>query len=242
MVKLTYFLTLGSLLLLVLMLVPGCGDGVDRREGQVRFFNAIPDSPKISISLDGSAPRELGYGEFSDYYALDIDSSADLRVFVPSGPVAILQRAVNVLARRKQTIAIVPPAELDAEQGRYNVSTVELTDLSGPRRGDRFLVRVVHLAPSAPPLDLVLADPRALPGVISSRVEDVSFRSNTGYLEGNLEHDESILSLQSSDTGEVLYTSEPLSFDSHTVSTFYVLDRPQRGLPVVVVVSIDSDF
>jgi hypothetical protein len=221
--------------------IAGCGEN-NKEIGKVRFLNAIPDVAEFTFFLNDSDEIILRYGEISPYYKLNSEETNVVRVFVPGGSVPIYQNSFSVRTEIDRTIAFAGPKQLEGPQERYIVSMVTLNDLHEPQIGNRSLLRVVHLAPSADPLDVVITNSEAIEGAVLPRYEQLTFRSSTNYFQAEAEIRQTVITLESSTTGATVYRSPELNLQSNAVLTFYVLDRPLRGTPVTILTSMDSDF
>jgi hypothetical protein len=220
----------------------GCKEGDRFWDGRVRVFNAIPDVDFVTVSINGSEETRLFYGEFSNYLDFDSRQLTELRVFVPGGTVPVFQGSVSVAARADRTVAVVGPKELEEPQERYVVSLVTLTDIHVPQIDNSSAIRFVNLSPSAGPFDISVNSADAASGDVLPRYERLQFRDSTGYLQALERVQNTIVTLESTDSGQVLYSSPKLNLNSRQVVTYYILDRSERGLPVVVVTMVDSDF
>lgn len=235
-------LVLASVFVIVCLSGASCNEDDRFWNGRVRVFNTIPDADYITVSINGSEETRLFFGEFSDYQRFDSRDATDLRVFVPGGSVPIFQGPITVSAQTDRTVAVTGPKNLEGAQQRYVVSLVSLIDTHDPEIPNSSAVRFVNLSPSAGIVDISFNRSNATSTEVLPRFERLQYRVSTGYLQAVETVEDSVITIEEADSGEVLYRSPKLDLDSRQVVTYYILDRSDRGLPVEVVTMVDSDF
>lgn len=230
------------ILVFACLVAAGCKQGDRFWDGRVRILNAIPDVDYVTFSINGTEETKLFYGEFSNYFDFDSRKLTELRVFVPGGTIPVFEGSLSVASRDDRTVAIVGPKALDNSQQRYIVSLTTVTDLHVPDFDNSSMIRFVNLSPSAGPIDISVTTAGANPGDVLSRYQRLQFRDSTGYLQALEQIKNSVITIESSASSTVLYRSPVLNLDSNQVITYYILDRQERGLPIIPVTSVDSDF
>jgi hypothetical protein len=120
----------------------------------VRVLHASPDAPEVDVYLDGAAVgaplAALPFGSLSPY------------VEVPAGP-----HAIKVCATADPSVCPIDVPEVSVEDGgRYTIAATDVLDSidtqvlvdTGSPSMDQALVRFVHFAADAPPVDVLTQD------------------------------------------------------------------------------------
>ena len=171
MIKLSMFV-LGALAVLAVAAGASGGDAsAQSGDARLRVLHASPDAPAVDVYLDGSeAVSDLAFGSITDY------------VPVPSGAHAV--QVFPSSANGSGTPVIdVPTLTLDAGKD-YTVAAVGkladieplvLVDNNGAPAAGNAHIRVVHVSPDAPNVDIFAAGA----GVV---VPDLAFKEASAYL------------------------------------------------------------
>lgn len=153
-------------------------DDDDDAQAEVRVIHASPDAPAVDVFVNGATVLEgVPFKTVSDYLAVP---GGDNEVAVaPAGAGvenAVIDTELTVEAGTDYTVA--------ATNRLANIEPVVFVDdneVGFPAPKPR--LRVVHLSPDAPDVDIAQTDG---PGVASGPevvVEDLTFRNASGYLE-----------------------------------------------------------
>lgn len=146
-------------------------------EATVRVLHASPDAPAVDVFVNGDAVlEEVPFKTISGY--LDLPAGEYDVAVAPAGAgsdSAVIEATLTLEAGTDYTVAAVNRvAEIQAQV------LVDDNDVGFPATKPR--VRVVHLSPDAPGVDVAATDgPRIEdPAVV---VEDLAYTEATGYLE-----------------------------------------------------------
>ncbi len=139
---------LGALLLMVLVAPAAAQSG----NGQVRVVHASPDAPAVDVFVDGTAVLEgVEFGDASQY--LSVPAGAHTFVVAPAGQgvgAAVITADATIAAGQAYTVAAI--GQLASIEGKiFN------DNLAAPAAGKAH-IRVIHLSPDAPAVDLKTQD------------------------------------------------------------------------------------
>ena len=147
-------------------------------DAEVRVIHASPDAPAVDVFVDGSAVLEdVTFTTVSDYLSLPA-GSYDVAV-APAGAgvgSAVIDTSLTVDADTDYTVA--------AANQLANIEPVVFVDdneADGPTGLSR--LRVVHLSPDAPAVDIVQTDGPGVGGGENIVVSDLSYQNASGYLD-----------------------------------------------------------
>ncbi|OIJ14028.1 hypothetical protein BKP35_07430 [Anaerobacillus arseniciselenatis] len=147
---------------------PNNNNNNNNQRAKVRVLHASPDAPRVDIYVNGEKTFEnMMYYQISPYMDLQA-GSYEIEVY-PAGQTndAVLSENVRVGAGKHYTIAAADRLE--------DLRLVVVEDEPDVPQG-KTKVRVWHLSPNAPQVDIAVADGDVL-------FEDVSFRDASDYLE-----------------------------------------------------------
>jgi hypothetical protein len=164
---------LSLLLLLTGLLMTGCGSDSDivpgvvvTQQGFLRFAHLSPDAPNVDIRVDGNVvPTNVPFRTLSRYAAYLVGNRR-VQIFPTGTNNPVIDVTVNVTHGSFQTVAATG---LVANLG---VTVYQDTVINNSGNA---LVRVLHVSPDAPAVDLTLADGTVLAG-------NLTFPNATNYL------------------------------------------------------------
>ncbi|GIW08830.1 MAG: cell wall anchor [Dehalococcoidia bacterium] len=138
----------------------------------VRAWHASPDAPAVDVYVDGQrAIANLAFGHVSPYAAVPAGERR-IQVFAaganPASATAVIDARVSPMpGRNYSVIATGPVAE---------IAPIVVEDAISPPGQGKTKVRVLHLSPDAPPVDIAVTGGPVL-------VRNLAFRDVTPYLE-----------------------------------------------------------
>lgn len=163
-------------LLLVLTLAAGCGTGGTLQPNEisaVRVYNAAPDSPPLNFNLRGAQLTSgLAYG-FGRFY-----------VFVNAGDASFdVQNNVGDILLDYPTTLTGGVAYTFAVTGTLaSLKPVFLVDDTTAASAGNFKVRLIHVAPLGPAMDLYIAGPTDDIATATPVVTGLSYANATAYI------------------------------------------------------------
>jgi len=149
----------------------------DDEGAEVRVIHASPDAPAVDVFVDGSSVLEgVTFKTVSDYLELP-GATYDVAVAPAGAGVdnAVIDTSVTVENGTDYTIA--------ATNTLANIEPVVFVDDNESESVAKPRLRVVHLSPDAPAVDVAQTDG---PGVVFEpevALEDLTFTNASGYLE-----------------------------------------------------------
>lgn len=135
--------------------------------GFLRFLHASPDAPKVDVYVDlRLLAKNVSFSEITRYIRL-LPGEYNIRVFEAGKTERpVIQRRITIELAKYYTVAAINRVA--------NINLFTIND-EKPRMGaDRGSLRVVHLSPNAPSVDITQANGNVL-------FADVSYREVTPY-------------------------------------------------------------
>ena len=207
--------------LLALPLAAACNSSTTTpaNSAELRIINASPDAGPLDVYVGG---------------ALAVDSlpyeSANPYVFVQSGAIDVAVRshnAINVLIETSPTYNSGQFYTFIAAGTSAALSAVELVDDTTAAPSGSFKLRLVHLAPAGPAMDLYYTGPADDLNAVTPIATAVAFKGTTNYLTPAI--GSARIRITQAGTKTVLIDSGTLTFSNGQVSTVFVLGDQSTG-------------
>ncbi|WP_164914454.1 DUF4397 domain-containing protein [Aminipila luticellarii] len=192
--------------------------------GYVRVFHAVPDAPNMDVYADDTLIAEnLPYGSYTDYVHLDEGTYTIMLYETGQHRFPLLSNMLTVHSSDVFTVAVCGLLS--------SISFLAITDFNRLAGAVNAWVRLVHLSPDAPQLDLTQANTTFL-------FRNISFKQASSYSPISPEpHD---LQIRMSRTTTTLLSLPDVAFESHTFYTVYAIGLIS-GMPAFqTVISEDS--
>ena len=185
-----------------------------------RVLHASPDAPEVDVYVNNVLVfRRLSYREFTRY--ISVSPGAYVITVFPTGTRVnpVITQTISVAAGSIYTLAAV-----------NRLQNIALQVIPDPRISIlpyRTYVRVVHLSPNAPTVDITLPDGRVL-------FDDVSYRQVTPYIQ--VAPQNYTLQARVAATGEIVLNVPNVNLRPGNIYTVYVigLAGEQPGLQVLI--------
>lgn len=159
-----------------LCLLSGCGGSGSSTTGNLRFVQASPDAPSVTVYNERKLiSANLSYGNNTTYFSFA--SGSHLRVYEGSGSQVVFQATPTITSGSNQTLILTGPIA--------NPTSILLSDGgTSPATGDGE-VRVVNASqniatPNGPPDVYVIASGASIAGVAPT-ISGLAFNSSAGY-------------------------------------------------------------
>lgn len=137
--------------------------------GYVRVLHAVPDAPNVDIYVDDTLfVNDLAYGEYNDYLPLPVGKYKIALYVAGTINEPVISNGLTVNENSFLTVSVI--GMLDS------IEFAGSMDADMPMIQDKAMIRVAHLSPDAPAVDITLPDGTVLFG-------DVSFKEVTPYLD-----------------------------------------------------------
>lgn len=207
--------------LLALPLAVACNNSTTSpaNSAELRVISASPDAGPLDVYIESTlAVDSLAYTLANPY------------VFVQSGTIDVAVRAhntINVLLETGPTYNTGQFSTFIVTGLAASLSAVELTDDTTSAPSGSFKLRMVHLAPAGPPMDLYYTGPTDDLTTATPIATNVAFKSATAYLTPAIGSGR--LRVTQAGTKTVLIDSGTFTFTNGQVSTLFVFGNPTNG-------------
>ena len=189
-------------------------------QAHYRILHASPDAPEVDVYVNNVLVfRRLSYREFTRYF--QVAPGAYVITVYPTGTRVnpVINQTINIEAGAIYTLAAV-----------NRLQNIALQVIPDPRMSilpARAYVRVVHLSPNAPTVDITLPDGTVV-------FDDVSYRQATPYVSARPQT--YTLQARVAATGQVALTVPNINLRPGRIYTVYVIGLvgEQPGLQVLI--------
>jgi hypothetical protein len=186
---------------------------------EVRFLHASPDAPGVDIYVDGKkAVSNLTYENVTHYASVE-SGRHRIQVF-PTGKTAgaLIDTAANLKPGAHYTVAVA---------GRLKeIRPVVVEDQKGGTKPGFARLKVVHLSPMGPAVDVTLPTGKVLLGHLTYKEKSPYLQVAPGVRD---------LDVRMAGKQNVLLRAEKLRFEPNTTYTLYVLGHAgQRMVPLLL--------
>ncbi|WP_336001769.1 DUF4397 domain-containing protein [Halorientalis halophila] len=138
----------------------------------VRVVHASPDAPPVDVLIDGEAVLEnVSFGTVSDYLAVDA-GERNVTVTAADDPDTVVYEETLPIQAGAYTVVAAGEVSEDAEEP---FRPVLLLDGAAEPDSNESLVRLAHLVPDAPAVDVTVAETN------TTLFENVSFGNSSDY-------------------------------------------------------------
>ncbi|MCX7773222.1 MAG: DUF4397 domain-containing protein [Clostridia bacterium] len=196
----------------------------NRDESYIRIFHASPNAPAVDVYANGMPlARNLRYRDFTLYQTVQ---PGTYRVEVyPAG-----RRDMPVLA----TMLTVPPRSIFTIAAIGMLPNISLLPIAEPKIAvppGKFLLRFSHLSPTAPSVDLTLANGTVL-------FSNVRYTETTSYIPipASTYH----FQLRLAGTNQVVLEVPNIALAANRLYTIYAIGLPGGQPPLQVVIPLDG--
>ena len=212
---------------LVVLFATGCGD--DKTQARVRIVHDSPDAPNVDVVVNGSTvATNVAYKAASPYLALPAKGT-EIKVR-PTGTTTDVIDANITLA--KKTDYTVLATNLVA-----SIEPLVLTDDNTAPASGKVKVRLVHGAPSAPPVDIYVTAPGADITAVTPTLTNVPFKTASAYLSVDAGSYE--IRVTPTGTKTVVIDSGTVTLTAGQIRTVIATDSVGGGAPFSAIVLND---
>jgi len=211
-----------KLALLALPVAAACNSNATTspsNSAEVRVINASPDAGPLDFYFQSTLGVDSLPYSFANPY-----------VFVQSGTVDLAVRshgAINLLLESAPTFSVGSFYTYAVTGTSASLSSVLLTDDTTAAPSGSFKLRMVHLAPAGPAMDLYYTGPTDDITAATPIATAVAFKSATAYLTPAIGSGR--LRVTQTGTKTVVIDSGTLTFSNGQVSTLFVIGSPTNG-------------
>ena len=205
----------------------GCGD--DKSNSRLRIVHDSPDAPNVDVVVNGdTVATNVPYKAASPY--LPVRSGATEIKVRPTGTTTDVIDA-KITAAEKTDYTVL------ATNLVASIEPLVLTDDNTPPASGKVKVRLVHGAPSAPPVDIYVTAPGADINAATPTLTNVPFKAASAYLSV----DAGSYQVRVTPTGTkiVVIDSGTLALTAGQIRTAVAVDNTGGGAPFSAIVLND---
>jgi hypothetical protein len=207
------------------------------QNARVRVLHASPDAPNVDIAVDGRiALQDLPYGQATDYVSLPAGQRS-FTIFVAGTETQVTTTQAVLTSGVDYTIVAAGFAAANKTPG-FRVIALQDNNLP-PDNADNVKLRVIHLAPSAPTVDVYATAPYLALRDRQPTLSAVPFGTASGYLEVPAGRWQARLTPVGSKT--VAATSPNVNLPRNSVRTILAVDKKDGGAPFEFIVLGDRN-
>ncbi|HYL29991.1 MAG TPA: DUF4397 domain-containing protein [Gemmatimonadales bacterium] len=208
---------LAPLAALTLSLAAACGTGGTLTPSEVsalRLYNASPDSPPVDIFLrGGQVAQGLAYAHGMFYIYVNPGTNQLLEVRDNVTDAVLLDYTTSLTNGTAYTFAMAGLS--GSRQG------VLFTDDTSAAAAGNFKVRLLHLAPLGPAMDIYITDPGADLNTVTPVATGITYTNASAYVTAPI--GTKLIQLTQSGAKTALCTAGPIAFTTgQSVTQFFV--------------------
>jgi hypothetical protein len=169
------------LVILILMTVSiGCSDDdnnavVPLELASIRVLHASPDAPNVDVLVDNQVVlSDVSYKQASDFLSVLV-GTRNIKVNAAGTSTTVIDADL--------TLAFDSFTTIIATNFLDQIEPLVLSDENTPPSGNLVKIRVVHSAPSAPPVDVYVTEPGADINAATPTISNVAFTEFSPFLE-----------------------------------------------------------
>lgn len=212
---------------LMTLFATGCGD--DKTQARLRIVHDSPNAPNVDVVVNGSTvATNVAYKAASAYLTVPA-ASTEIEVR-PTGTTTDVINTKVTLA--KKTDYTVLATNLVA-----SIEPLVLTDDNSAPASGKVKVRLVHGAPSAPPVDIYVTAPGADISAVAPTLSNVPFKTASGYLSVDAGSYE--VRVTPTGTKTVVIDSGTVALTAGQIRTIIAVDNVGGGAPFSAIVLND---
>ena len=167
------FAMVGSVLVGGAVLAQQSSVGQNQQTSYVRVVHASPDAPPVDVYVDNeSTLTNVSFGQVSDYLAVDSGAHNITVTLAGNRSATVIEENVTLSPRSVSTIA----ASGEATANRTELRAEQFTDDAFTPSANQSAIRVVHLSPDAPAVDVTVGNGSVV------LADNVSFRNASDYV------------------------------------------------------------
>jgi len=196
---------------------------VDQAYARVRAFHAVSDAPSVDVLVDGGAAfSDVAYKDITAYAAL-VSGTYTIGLASTGTVTPVLTQTLVLTGGMDFTLAA---AGTLTTTDMVDFELLPFEDDNSPPEAGKAHVRVVHLSPDAPAVDIAV---KGGPTLFS----DVSYREATPYVP--VDADSYDLEVSLSSIGTVVLTLTDVRFFDGVIYTAFAVGRISGPAPLEVV-------
>jgi hypothetical protein len=223
-----------SILVLTTLFI-GCSDddnndlealGLLLNQASVRVLHASPDAPNVDVLVDDQVVlSDVSYKQASEFLSV-FAGTRNIKVNATGTSTTVIDANLNLAFQSFTTVI--------ATNFLAQIEPLVLPDENTPPSGDVLKIRVVHSAPSAPPVDVYITAPDADINTAVPNLSSVSFLGFSDFLE--IPEDEYQIRVTAAGSKDTVFDSGTVALDAGSILTVVAIDATSGESPISLVV------
>ena len=225
--------TLGQMvsLFILMTLIIGCSDDdnnpiIPLDSASIRVLHASPDAPNVDVLVDNQVVlSDVSYKQASDFLSVLV-GTRNVKVNAAGTSTTVIDADLTLAFNSFTTII--------ATNFLAQIEPLVLPDENTPPSGNLLKIRVVHSAPSAPPVDVYVTAPGEDINAATPTLSDVAFKDFSDFLE----IPEAGYQIRVTLAGfkDPVFDSGPVTLDAGSILTAVAVNATGGASPISLVV------
>ena len=218
--------------LILTTLLIGCSDddnndlGLLLNQASVRVLHASPDAPNVDVLVDDQVVlSNVSYKQASEFLSV-FAGTRNIKVNAAGTSTTVIDANLNLAFQSFTTV--IATNFLD------QIEPLVLSDENTPPSGNILKIRVVHSAPSAPPVDVYVTAPGADINAATPTLSDVAFLGFSDFLE--IPEDDYQIRVTAAGSKDPVFDSGTVTLEAGSIFTAVAVDATSGESPISLVV------
>lgn len=218
--------------LILTTLLIGCSDddnndlGLLLNQASVRVLHASPDAPNVDVLVDDQVVlSNVSYKQASDFLSV-FAGTRNIKVNAAGTSTTVIDANLNLAFQSFTTVI--------ATNFLAQIEPLVLPDENTPPSGNILKIRVVHSAPSAPPVDVYVTAPGADIITATPTLSGVAFLGFSDFLE--IPEDDYQIRVTAAGFKDPVFDSGTVTLDAGSILTAVAVDATGGASPISLVV------
>jgi hypothetical protein len=218
-------------LLIIMTLFVGCSDDdnnptIPLDSASIRVLHASPDAPNVDVLLDNQVVlSDVSYKQASDFLSVLV-GTRNVKVNAAGTSTTVIDADL--------TLAFDSFTTIIATNFLAQIEPLVLPDENFPPSGNLLKIRVVHSAPSAPPVDVYVTAPGADINTAAPTLSNVAFTEFSDFLE--IPEGDYQIRVTTVGAKVPVFDSGTVTLDAGSILTTVAVDATGDAAPISLVV------
>ena len=225
--------TLGQMfsILILMTLIIGCSDDdnnpiIPLDSASIRVLHASPDAPNVDVLVDNQVVlSDVSYKQASDFLSALV-GNRNVKVNAAGTSTTVIDADLTLAFNSFTTII--------ATNFLAQIEPLVLADENTPPSGNLLKIRVVHSAPSAPPVDVYVTAPGEDINAAAPTLSDVAFLGFSDFLE--VPEGDYQIRVTTVGSKDPVFDSGTVTLDAGSIFTAVAVDATGGASPISLVV------
>ena len=209
----------------------GCSDDNNNRfvpleQSSIRVLHASPDAPNVDVLVDNQVVLpDVSYKQASEFLQV-LTGTRNIKVNAAGTSTTVINADLPLVLDSFTTII--------ATNFLLEIEPLVLPDENTPPSGNLLKIRVVHSAPSAPPVDVYVTPPGADINAATPTLSDVAFLGFSDFLE--VPEGDYQIRVTAAGSKVPVFDSGTVTLDAGSIFTAVAVDATSGESPISLVV------